>query len=118
MGDLSSSLRRIAEDLRRSPLFGPKHSETILDAATALERAGWVKCSERLPEQDAPVLAWVGEGDGETHPFIVKTVPTNRPPTHRVGWAAISNYQDGGVDSYVWGVTHWVPPPPEAPDGV
>ena len=60
------------------------------------EPVGWISCAERLPDDDADVVVWIGDtGRGGHHP-------------------AVDFFRDGDWMNHGY-ITHWMPAPP-APD--
>lgn len=65
---------------------------------------GWIKCSERLPEKNGPVLMWSTR---------LETVPTCAADGYELWfWNTEYSPQDYGLRH----ITHWMPLP-EAPKG-
>ena len=86
--------------------IGKDWREQLEQAASEIERR-WIPVSERLPDNDQPVLVWNSGGYCQK-PWA---------------WWQICDYEDGKWreqderDEYP-GVTHWMPLPPEPPNWV
>lgn len=72
------------------------------------EQDGWIKCSERMPD-DGQIVAIINAGHGEI--YEAATVTRSGPHFILMDGLEASNYDGGAVVTLSMEATHWMPLP-------
>jgi hypothetical protein len=90
--------------MRKVPAYGYTADQMLAYGDQCRAVGQWIACSERLPEQDAEVLAYCPDHECHAAWFDQDVFKVSKPTNYASG-----QYEDWDSDKPV---THWMPLPP------